>query len=87
MPKRLGFVGIIIEHREKTAEKVNKVISEYGEEIIARQGVPYKDRQLSVITLVVDMTTDELGALTGKLGAIEGVSIKSALAKAVKSEG
>lgn len=80
MSKRIGFVGIIVEEREKTAEQVNKIISEYGRSIVARQGVPYADRNCSVISLVVDMTTDELGALTGKLGGIQGVFTKSALA-------
>ena len=82
MDKRLGFVGIIIENRLKAAPLVNKVLSEYGEDIVARVGLPYKERHCSVITLTVDMTTDEIGALTGKLGAIEGVMGRSALAKA-----
>ena len=81
MCKRVGFIGIIVHERERVSEKVNKILSENGSCIVARLGVPYKDRNLSVISLVVDMTTDELGSLTGKLGAIEGVSIKSALAK------
>jgi len=81
MGKRLGFVGIIIEDRLKAAPLVNKILSEYGEEIVARVGLPYKERHCRVITLTVDMSTDELGALTGKLGAIEGVTVRSALAK------
>ena len=79
MQKRIGFVGIIIEDREKTAGRVNKIISEYGKSIVARMGVPYADRGCSVIALVVDMTTDEMGALTGKLGSVEGVSTKASL--------
>ncbi len=82
MDKRLGFVGIIIENRLKAAPLVNKVLSEHGDDIVARVGLPYKERHCSVITLTVDMTTDEIGALTGKLGAIEGVMVRSALAKA-----
>ncbi len=81
MGKRIGFVGIVIEDRKKSAPMVNKILSDYGDEILARVGIPYRERHCSVITLTVDMTTDELGALTGKLGAIEGVTVKSALAK------
>lgn len=81
MNKRLGFVGIIIEDRMRAAPLVNRVLTEYGEHVVARVGLPYKERHCSVITLTVDMTTDELGALTGRLGAIEGVTVKSALAK------
>lgn len=81
MSKRLGFVGIIIDHRDKSADQVNHVLSEYGDFIVARVGIPYKEKHCSVITLVVDMTTDTLGALTGKLGALDGVTVKSGLAK------
>ena len=81
MNKRLGFVGIIIEDRKKASAKINNLLSEYGNIIAARVGVPYKERNCCVITLVVDATTDELGSLTGKLGAVEGVSVKSALGK------
>lgn len=81
MDKRVGFVGIIIEDRKKAAHAVNDLLSEYGDMIIARVGLPYRERHCSVITLIVDATTDELGSLTGKLGALEGVSVKSALTK------
>ena len=81
MDKRLGFVGIIIEDRKKASSKINSLLSEHGDIIAARVGVPYKEKSCCVITLVVDATTDELGALTGKLGAVEGVSVKSALGK------
>ncbi len=77
--KRLGFLGIIIENRKKSADSVNHILSAYGEYILARVGIPYKEKNCSVITLVIDMTTDELGALSGKLGSLDGVQIKSAL--------
>ncbi len=81
MSTRLGFIGIIIEDREHSAEQVNTLISHFAHGIIARTGVPYKEKEVSVITLVVDMDTDQLGTLTGKLGAIPGVSVKSGLSK------
>jgi len=81
MRKRLGFVGIILEDRKKSAEEVNKVLSEFGGIIAARIGLPYKERQCSVITLIVDATTDDVGALTGRMGKLAGVSVKSALSK------
>ena len=81
MEKRLGFVGIIIEDRKKQAPQVNEVLSVYGDIIIVRTGIPYREKNCSVIALIVDTTTDELGALTGKLGQIPGISVKSALAK------
>lgn len=81
MDKRLGFVGIIIEDRKKCAEKVNRILTEYGDIIIARTGIPYFQKHCCVITIVVDATTDEVGQLTGKLGMLDGVSVKSALSK------
>ncbi|MCK4947649.1 MAG: iron-only hydrogenase system regulator [Candidatus Aureabacteria bacterium] len=81
MEKRLGFVGIIIEDRKRQASQVNEVLSAYGDVIVARMGLPYREKICSVITLIVDTTTDKLGALTGKLGQIPGISVKSALAK------
>jgi putative iron-only hydrogenase system regulator len=84
MDRRLGFVGIVIENRKQSAELVNKILSDYGELIIARTGVPYPKRECCVITLVVDASTDELGIMTGKLGMLNGVTVKSALSKGSK---
>lgn len=79
--KRVGFVGILIEDREQSAAEVNTILSEMGHLMVARVGIPYRERQVSVITLVVDATSDEIGALTGRLGRIPGVSVKSGLAR------
>ncbi len=81
MEKRVGFVGIIIHNRKQHADQVNSILSDFGESIIVRTGVPRVNNECSVITLVVSATTDELGALTGRLGALEGVSVKSMLGK------
>ncbi|MFA5069462.1 MAG: TM1266 family iron-only hydrogenase system putative regulator [Candidatus Omnitrophota bacterium] len=78
---RLGFIGIIVEDRKKSATKVNEILSDYGDIILARMGVPGGKKGLNIITLVVDATTDELGALTGRLGKIAGISVKSSLSK------
>lgn len=81
MEKRLGFVGIIIEEREANAPAVNDLLGQFGSMIVARTGVPYEKRACSAITLIVDATTDELGVLTGKLGNLPGISVKSMLSK------
>jgi len=82
MEKRIGFVGIIVSDREHAAPAVNHILSEHADLILARVGLPCRVRRVSVITLVVEATTDELGSLTGKLGLVPDVSVKSALAKA-----
>lgn len=81
MEKRLGFIGIIIEERNASARAVNELLGEFGSLIVARMGVPYEKRNCSAITLIVDASTDQLGVLTGKLGNLPGVSVKSMLSK------
>lgn len=81
MKRRLGFVGVIIEDRKKAVPSVNKVLSDFGDIIIGRIGLPYEKKDCSVITIIVDATTDEIGALTGKLGSIKNISVKSALSR------
>ncbi len=80
MDKRIGVIGIVIEEQDCVTE-VNDILHQYGNIIVGRMGVPYRERGLNVISLIVDGTTDEIGALTGKLGKLKGLSVKSALSK------
>jgi len=81
--KRYGFVGILLENPVETAPLVQTVLTEHASIIQGRMGVPHMDNSnISVITLIVSATTDALGSLTGKLGRISGVSVKSGLCKA-----
>ncbi len=81
--KRLGVIGIVIEDRV-VAPEVNQILSAHAEIIVGRMGLPYRDRGVSVISLIVDGNTDQIGSLTGKLGNIPGATVKSALAKSRK---
>lgn len=81
MENRIGVVGIVIESPRETAALVNTILSEFSEVIVGRMGIPYRERNLSVMSLIVDGNTDDIGALTGKLGNIRGVSVKAALTK------
>ncbi|MGS0763584.1 TM1266 family iron-only hydrogenase system putative regulator [Syntrophomonas curvata] len=76
--KRIGVIGIVVEDREM-APRVNQILSEHAAMIIGRMGLPYREKDISVISLIVDGSTDELGALTGKLGNLPQVTVKSAL--------
>lgn len=80
MEKRLGVVAVILEDKEY-ADQVNDILHSYNQIIVGRMGLPYKERSVAVISLIVDATSDEVSALTGKLGRIDGVTVKSALAK------
>ncbi len=79
MSKRIGVVGIVIEDPKHVTDKVNAVISAYGHLIIGRMGVPRHEANAGVIALIIEGTTDEIGAMTGKLGNLSGVTVKSAL--------
>jgi putative iron-only hydrogenase system regulator len=80
MEKRTGIVGIVIED-VSSVERVNTILHDHRELIVARMGVPYKERGISVIALIVDGSNDEISALTGKLGRINGISVKSMITK------
>ena len=79
MEKRIGAVIIEIEKREN-ASLVNQVISKHSEIILGRQGLPRSNKN-SIISLILEGTTDEIGSLTGQLGRIDGIEVKSALLK------
>ncbi len=72
MERRLGVVGIVIEDRKKSPLRSIEILTEHGEIIAGRMGLPYTGRNVSVIALIVDGTTDEIGSLTGKLGMLRG---------------
>jgi putative iron-only hydrogenase system regulator len=80
MEKRVGVVSILIDRRESVPD-VNGILSQHHECILGRQGLPLKDKGIHVISLIVEGTTDEIGALTGKLGRLAGVQVKSMLTK------
>lgn len=80
MDKRIGMVGIVIEDLS-WVKRVNAILHEYAELIVGRMGIPHRERKVSVITLIVDGSNDEISALTGKLGRVFGVSVKSMVTK------
>lgn len=79
--RAVGVIAIIIKERSASAALVNDALTKYGDIVIGRMGLPYHERDLNIVTLIVDASTDEIGALTGKLGQIAGVTVKSTLAK------
>ena len=80
MERRIGAAVMLIKERS-AVNKLNKIVSEHADIVIGRQGIPLKNKDMNVITLVLDGSTDEIGSLTGQLGRITGVQIKSALIK------
>jgi len=80
METRVAIIGIIIEDREN-ASKVNGVLHEYADYIIGRMGLPYKQKNMNIISIVVDAPHDTISALSGKLGRIDGISSKTLYSK------
>ena len=77
---RLGVVGIILESPDENVARVNDILHDFAGIIVGRMGIPYRQRGVAVIALTVDGTTDEIGAMTGKIGQIKDVTVKTALA-------
>ena len=74
--KRLALIGIIVEDGE-AAEQINGILHEYREYMVGRMGVPYRERNLSVSSVILDAESDIISAVSGKLGMVEGVSTKT----------
>lgn len=79
MPKRLAVIGIIVEEAE-LAEAVNDILHSYREYIVGRMGIPYRERDMSVISVIVDGPNDVVSSMSGKLGMVEGVTSKAVYA-------
>lgn len=80
MEKRIGTISIVIQERS-VAERVNKLISDYGDFILARQGLPFADKGIFIITLIIEAPMDKINALTGALGRLENTEVRSILSK------
>ncbi len=77
MEKRIAVIGIIVENKD-SVENLNVLLHEYGDIIIGRMGLPYRERNLSIVSIAVDATQDVISTLTGKIGKLEGISVKTA---------
>lgn len=80
--KRVGIIGVVINNLD-SAPKVNDVVHAYNHLIVGRMGIPYRERNVSVIAFIVDGTSNEINALTGQIGRIANVEVKSMFAKSV----
>lgn len=80
MDTRIALVGIIVDNINST-EKLNSILHEYREYIIGRMGVPYREKNVAIISVVIDATNDIISSLSGKLGMIEGISVKTIYSK------
>lgn len=77
MESRVAVISIIVENQE-SVEHLNKLLHEYGSFIIGRMGIPYRARKINLISVAIDAPQDTIAALSGKIGALPGVSVKTA---------
>jgi|LSQX01.1.fsa_nt_gb putative iron-only hydrogenase system regulator len=77
METRVAVIGIIVENYE-SAQKLNEILHNYGQYIIGRIGIPYREKNISIISVAVDAPQDVISALSGKIGKLSGVSAKTA---------
>ena len=77
MQTRIAVMGIIVENRE-SVEKLNSLLHEYGNYIIGRMGSPYRERGVSIVSIAIDAPQDVISTLSGKVGSLQGISVKTA---------
>jgi putative iron-only hydrogenase system regulator len=77
---RIALIGIIVENVE-VVENVNQLLHEYGKYIVGRMGIPYKEKKVSIISIVIDADNNVISSLSGKLGMISGISVKTVYSK------
>lgn len=76
METRIALIGIIVEQTE-SVEQLNRLLHEYGSYIIGRMGIPYRERELNIISVAMDAPQDIINALSGKIGRLPGISAKT----------
>jgi len=81
MENRFGTISIFIKPDKCPISEVNDLLSTHSEMILARMGVPNPKQKINVICLIIYGNTDHVGSLTGKLGLIKGIQVKSCLYK------
>lgn len=80
MESRIALIGIIVEDQAASSE-VNHILHDYAEYIIGRMGIPYKEKNVSIISVVLDAGNDVISSLSGKLGMVRGISVKTMYSK------
>lgn len=80
METRLAIVGIMV-YNPESVERINEILHNYSQYIMGRMGLPYHEKQVSVISVIMDAPNDVIGALSGKLGMIQDVNVKTIYSK------
>ena len=81
METRVAVISIIVEDAESVAA-LNELLHEYGEYVIGRMGIPYRAKNINIISIAIDAPQDKINTLTCRIGKLHGVSAKAAYSKA-----
>jgi putative iron-only hydrogenase system regulator len=76
METRVAVIAIIVEDEER-AEELNHILHQYGQYVIGRMGIPYREKGMCIISVAVDAPQDVTSALSGKIGRLPGISAKT----------
>ena len=82
METRVAVISIIVENSDMV-EKLNGLLHEYGEYVIGRMGIPYRKRGVSIISVAMDAPQATIAALSGKIGALPGITVKTAYSSVI----
>ena len=85
METRVAVMSILVEN-SNSVETLNSLLHEYGEFIIGRMGIPYRKRKVNIISIALDAPQNTISALSGKIGKLPGVSVKTAYSGLVSNE-
>lgn len=85
METRVALIGIIVE-KESSAEELNSLLHSYGKYIVGRMGIPYRKKNINIISVAVDAPQDVISTITGKIGKIDGISVKTAYSNVITTE-
>ena len=80
MEDRVALIGIIVEDKA-SVDTLNQLLHAYSQYIIGRMGLPYREKKINVISVVIDAPQEKISALSGKIGKLPGITIKTAYAK------
>ena len=85
METRIALIGIIVEDIE-ASNKINDILHEYNQYIVGRMGIPYREQNVNIISVAIDATNDIISSLSGKLGMIKGISVKTIYSKSMNKK-
>ena len=85
METRVAVMSVIVENADMV-ERLNAILHEYGEFIIGRMGIPYRKRKVNIIAIALDAPQNTISALSGKIGALPGISVKTAYSSVMSTD-